>query len=121
MLAAFSASTNCIQTGSSPLQQSVLQCVKPIVVVAFVCFPAATQKSQWMKLPHCTEPGTLLNASEGLFILHIHAWYQKGASAVFPLLPAAADGDANHFPEIDPNKHPVLLLSAVHIAVGIVG
>lgn len=45
MLATFSASTNgCIKTGSSPLKQSVLQCVKPIVVVAFVWFPAATQK-----------------------------------------------------------------------------
>lgn len=53
---------------------------------------------------------TLLKASEGLFFLHIHARNQKGASAVFPLLPTAADGDANHFPEIDPNKHSGLLL-----------
>lgn len=43
MLATSSASTNsCIQTGSSLLKKIVLQRVKTIVIVAFVCFHAET-------------------------------------------------------------------------------
>lgn len=45
MLATLSVTVNtCIQTESSPFKQSASWRVKPIAVVAFVCFPAATHK-----------------------------------------------------------------------------